>query len=243
MRCARVLWFATVAIGLIVGSAPARAGVGLEVVLRPGYGSAGDQSPTRYQPTGSNQMPASAIWAGTTKPYGGGFVLDGAVGYRPFSFVSLGLTGGWRTSAVSSSAVPNELTGVSRSAMQAGFYGRGYLPVTGALSDFDPWASVGVNYVYDKQTYNQSVTVPTGAVSLTHHGVGIPLAIGIDYRILPFLAAGPSFQYQIVTGEGGCMIPSGNQGHQCSDADSSIRVTATKNYQVWSIGLELRLFL
>jgi len=59
---------------------------------------------------------------------------------------------------------------------------------------------------------------------------------------LPFLAAGPSFQYQIVTGEGGCMIPTG-ESHQCSDADSSIRVTATKNYQVWSIGLELRLFL
>ena len=243
MRSGRLLSFATAVIAVIIGPAPARAGVGLEVVLRPGYGSAGDTSPTRYEANRNNPMQASAIWAGAAKPYGGGFVLDGAVGYRPLSFVSLGLTGGWRTSAVSSSATPNELTGVSRSALQVGFYGRGYLPVTGALNAFDPWASVGVTYVYDKQTYNQSVTVPTGIVSLTHHGVGIPLALGIDYRILPFLAVGPSFQYEIVTGMGGCMIPPGSEGHQCSDADSSIRVTAAKNYGVWSIGLGLRLAL
>jgi len=228
-------------IAVIFGSAPARAGLGLEVVLRPGYGSAGDTSPTRYEANPNNPMQASTIWDGTAKPYGGGFVLDGAVGYRPLSFVSVGLTGGWRTSAVSSSA--NEPTGVSRSAWQVGFYGRGYLPVTGALNAFDPWASVGVNYVYDKQTYDQSLTVPTGTVSLTHHGVGIPLAVGIDYRILPFFAVGPSFQYEIVTGMGGCMIPPGGESHQCSDADSSIRVTAAKNYGVWSIGLGLRLAL
>jgi hypothetical protein len=243
MRSGRLLSFATAVIAVIIGPAPAHAGLGLEVVLRPGYGSAGDTSPVRYEASpGNPNMQASAIWKGTAKPYGGGFVLDGAVGYRPYSFVSLGLTGGWRTSTASSS-IPNELTGVSRSGLQVGFYGRGYLPVTGLLSDFDPWASVGVNYVYDKQTYNQSTTAPTGLVSLTHHGVGIPLSLGIDYRILPLLAVGPSFQYEIVTAEGACMIPPGSEGHQCSDADSSMRVTAAKNYQVWSIGLELRLFL
>jgi len=225
-------------IAVIFGSAPARAGLGLEVVLRPGYGSAGDTSPTRYEANPNNPMQASTIWDGTAKPYGGGFVLDGAVGYRPLSFVSVGLTGGWRTSAVSSSA--NEPTGVSRSAWQVGFYGRGYLPVTGALNAFDPWASVGVNYVYDKQTYDQSLTVPTGTVSLRTTGSG---SLGRRNR-LPHLALfcrGPSFQYEIVTGMGGCMIPPGGESHQCSDADSSIRVTAAKNYGVWSIGLGLRL--
>jgi hypothetical protein len=107
---------------------------------------------------------------------------------------------------------------------------------------------VGATYVYDKQDYTQTTAAApgTGTVSLTHHRVGIPLAIGIDYRILPFLAVGPSFQYEIVTGVGACMIPSesvSTDGHQCSDADSSIRVTAAKNYQVWSIGLGLRLAL
>ena len=244
MRSGRLLSFATAVLAVIIGPAPAHAGLGLEVMLRPGYGSAGDTSPVRYEANSGNPtLQASDIWKGTAKPYGGGFVLDGAVGYRPLSFLSLGLTGGWRTSAVSSSADPNEPTGVSRSGLQIGIYGRGYLPVTGVLSDFDPWASVGINYVYDKQTYNQSATVPTGLVSLTHHGVGIPLALGVDYRILPFLAVGPSFQYEIVTAEGGCMIPPGSEDHQCSDAASNIRVTAAKDYQVWSIGLELRLFL
>jgi hypothetical protein len=230
--------------------------VGLEVVLRPGYGSAGDKSPVLYEPTGLVQMaPGSvgSIWAGTARPYGGGLVLDGAVGYRPLPFLSFGLTGGWRKSAVSSSGIQDQLSGVSRSALQVGFYGRGYLPLAGMLTGFDPWASVGATYVYDKQTYDQPVTV-TGLgsvsmpISLTHHGVGIPLGLGIDYRVLPFLAIGPSFQYEIVTAVAACMSTNPTQAgligvSQCSNADSRQRVTAAKNYGVWSVGLELRLAL
>jgi hypothetical protein len=251
MRSGQLLSFATAVIAVIIGPAPARAGIGLEVMLRPGYGSAGDQSPVRYEPAA--QLPplpepavgVGSVWRGTAKPYGGGFVLDGAVGYRPLPFVSLGLTGGWRMSAVSSSTIPDQVWDVSRSALQVGFYGRGYLPLVGMLTGFDPWVSVGATYVYDKQTYKQNVTVPV-TVSLTHHGVGIPLAVGIDYRILPLLAVGPSFQYEIVTAAGACMTPSQanlSEPHQCSDADSSIRMTTAKNYGVWSIGLELRLSL
>ena len=85
MRSRRILCFATVAISAFIGPAPARAGLGLEVMLRPGYGSAGDKSPVLYQPTGGKQMQPSSIWAGTANPYGGGFVLDVAVGYQPLS--------------------------------------------------------------------------------------------------------------------------------------------------------------
>jgi hypothetical protein len=216
------------------------------VVLRPGYGSAGDKSPVLYQPTGPN---STLYWVGTDHPYGGGFVLDGAVGYRLLSFISIGLTVGWRTSSASSSEVT--VFDLSRSALQIGLCGRGYLPLVGRLTDVDPWVSVGATYVYDKQTDSQQGGVPSAgpdAVSLTHHGVGIPLAIGVDYRILPFLAVGPSFQYEIVTGvRASCMISfSGNQptgARQCSDAGAGTGVTAAKNYQVWSIGLELRLAL
>jgi hypothetical protein len=85
-------------------------------------------------------------------------------------------------------------------------------------------------------------------IGLTHHGVGIPLGLGIDYRVLPFLAVGPSFQYEIVVPVAGCMTTSPNQAgvigaSLCSDADSSVRVTAAKNYGVWSVGLSLRLAL
>jgi hypothetical protein len=255
MRSGRLFWFATAAIAVMVGPAPARAGVGLEVVLRPGYGSAGDKSPVLYEPTGVVQMApgtVGSIWAGTARPYGGGFVLDGAVGYRPLPFVSFGLTGGWRKSAVSSSGI-QDASGISRSGLQVGFYGRGYLPLVGMLTNLDPWASVGATYVYDKQTYDQPITVTgLGTISmpigLTHHGVGIPLGLGIDYRVLPFLAVGPSFQYEIVVPVAGCMTTSPNQAgligvSQCSDADSRVRVTAAKNYGVWSVGLSLRLAL
>ena len=46
-----------------------------------------------YEPTGVVQMApgtVGSIWAGTARPYGGGLVLDGAVGYRPLPFVSFG---------------------------------------------------------------------------------------------------------------------------------------------------------
>jgi hypothetical protein len=255
MRSGWLFSFATAVIAVMVGPAPARAGVGLEVVLRPGYGSAGDKSPVLYEPTGFMRMQPSevgSVWAGTAKPYGGGFVLDGAIGYRPLPFVSFGLTGGWRKSAVSSSGI-QDVSGISRSALQVGFYGRGYLPLLGMLTNLDPWASVGATYVYDKQTYDQPIPV-TGLgtismpISLTHHGVGIPLGLGIDYRVLPFLAVGPSFQYEIVVPVVGCMTMSPNQAglidfSQCSDADTSQRVTAAKNYGVWSVGLSLRLAL
>jgi hypothetical protein len=129
--------------------------------------------------------------------------------------------------------------------LQVGLYARGYLPLVQTLLGVDPWVSVGVTYVNDKQTYNQATPLPV-TVTLTHYGVGIPLGLGIDYHVLSFLAVGPSFQYEIVTAAGACMSQSESvvsSGRQCSDADSSIRITAAKNYNIWSIGLGLRLFL
>lgn len=85
-------------------------------------------------------------------------------------------------------------------------------------------------------------------VSLTHHGVGIPLGLGIDYRVLPFLAVGPTFRYEYVAAVAGCMSTSPTQPDllgvsYCSNADSRERVTAAKNYGVWAVQLELRLAL
>jgi hypothetical protein len=111
--------------------------MGLEVALGAGYGSAGDKSPVVYKPTGLVQMQpgtVGSIWDGTAKPYGAGFVLDGAIGYRALPFLSFGLTGGWRQSQVSSSEVQAPLSNASRSGLQVGFYARGYLPLVGRLS-------------------------------------------------------------------------------------------------------------
>jgi hypothetical protein len=121
------------------------------------------------------------------------------------------------------------------------------------LSGFDPWVSAGATYVYDTQTYDQIVTVSglgdvTMPISLAHHGIGIPLALGIDYRVLPFLAVGPFFRYEPVVAVAGCMSSNPTQPNvigasYCSTADSRERVTGADNYGIWSLLLELRLAL
>jgi len=241
MRSGRLLAFATAVTAVVLGASQAHAGSDVEVVLRPGYGSAGDKSPVLYHqpPTGNPPTAVGSIWDGTATPYRAGFVFDGAVGYRPLSFISFGVTGGWRKSAVSSSAISFPISDASRTGWQVGVYAKGYVPLIGAWTRIDPWASIGATYVYDKQTYRQTLPLPM-TVSLTHQGVGIPLSFGVDYRVLSILAIGPFFQYEIVTAMGGCMDNPVDH-RQCNDADSSIRMTAVKNYNVWSLGLSLRL--
>lgn len=246
---------AVMIVTLVIATAEAKA-AGLEVMLEPGYGSAGSKSPVLYEPTGLAHMEpgsVSAIWNGSAKPYGAGVVLAGSVGYRVLPFLSFGLTGGWRQSGVKSAEVQAPLSNASRSGLNVGFYVRGYLPLVGALTGFDPWASLGATYVYDKQNFDQAMTINglgniTMPISLTHHGVGIPLALGIDYRVLPFLAVGPAFRYQPVVAVAGCMDTHPTQANligagYCSTDDSRKRITAAESYAVWSLQLELRLAL
>ena len=256
MRFARFLSGAATTTAVLLTSIPMSAAMGLEVMVSPGYGSAGDKSPVVYKPTGVVQMDDAtrgAILDGTAKPYGGGLGIDGSIGYRALSVLSFGLTGGWRQSSASSSQIQAPLSNASRSALQIGFYGRGYLPLVGTLTGLDPWASVGATYVYDKQTYDEAVTI-TGLgdvslpVSLTHHGIGIPLSLGIDYHVLPFLAVGPSFRYEPVIAVAGCMSTNPTQPNvigasYCSTDDSRKRVIGADSYGVWSLQLELRLAL
>jgi hypothetical protein len=112
------------------------------------------------------------------------------------------------------------------------------------LTRLEPWFSVGTSYVYDKQDYDYgrprgSTTAPH--FTLTHHGVGIPLSLGVDYRVLPFLAVGPSFRYEHVTGVSACGRSDDVQTTYCS-SDSPALVSAS-NYAIWSVQLQVRLAL
>jgi len=83
-------------------------------------------------------------------------------------------------------------------------------------------------------------------ITLTHHGVGLPVAIGLDYKVLPFLAVGPAFCYQQVFAVTGCMDTHPTQPNligagYCSTDDSKKRITSAESYGVWSLQLELRL--
>jgi hypothetical protein len=254
MRFARTFSLTATAAVFLVLPIPVCQAMGLEIMVAPGYGSAGDKSPVVYKPTGLARMDdatVGSIWNGTTKPYGAGFSVDGALGYRALTFLSFGVAGGWRQSQASSSQVQAPLSNASRSGLQVGFYARGYVPLVGKLLGFDPWASVGAAYVYDKQSYNEAVAVAglgdiSMPVELSHHGVGIPLGLGIDYHLLPFLAVGPSFRYEPVIAVAGCMSTHPTQPNvigasYCSNADARERIAGADSYGVWSLQLELRL--
>jgi hypothetical protein len=226
----------------------ARGRRGFELMVQPGYGSAGQSSPIVYRtaPLVALTAPPGDVFSGDGAPYGSGFSGQASAGYRMLPFLSAGLYGELRNQ---SADAPNDGTEeLSRSAWGLGTYLRAYLPVH---ARFDPWASVGVGYVRDQQSYRRSFVAgqPAVDVALTHHGVAVPLAIGVDYRLLPELAVGPSFRYAPVLAAGGCFeltasSPFGAVGNKhCSDAQDNQRIVEAKSYGAWSAGLDLRMTL
>ncbi len=214
---------------------------GFEIMIRPGYGSAGSGSPVGLESNVVAPAGSPKLLTGEASPYGGGLVFDGYVGARVAEYISVGLGAGFRNS--SASAIPDG-DGLKRSAFTVAPYVRAYFPMVPVV---DLWVQAGVGYTFDSQKYNG--TVPTtagnlpGTWTLEHRGVALPLGFGVDYPILPMIAMGPSFFYTPVFSAGGCFIPSVNgvEAKQCTDANP--KIAKTSNYGVWSIGLDLRLTL
>lgn len=228
-----------VSVVMLVGSARAAS---LEVSVRPGFGSAGDQSPVAYEANPNVISPTGdPIWNRTAKPYGMGLDVQGGLGIR-FHYVSVGIDGGLRSSSVEDAG--GNITDLKRNGWSVGPYVRGYVPLVPFL---DPWVSVGVRYMRDEQTYKQPITVSQGTFptdwTLEHHGVAVPISVGVDYTILKMLSIGPTFQYALVFPAGACArINAANiaSNNFCSDEQERLRVTAGKGYGVWSLGLSLR---
>jgi hypothetical protein len=223
---------------------------GFEALLRPGYGSAGSSSPVKYEPAPLVYHPdPGSIYDGSAAPYGAGLAGQLALGYRFLPVVSAGLYGELRKSSVEK--VNDGSEDISRSGWGAGFYARGYAPML--LESFDPYLELGVGYVKDTQTYRRGVATTIGSLpgdwKLEHHGVAVPIALGIDYRVLPMLAVGPSFRYAYVFGAGACLresvdTPLGAVSEtQCSDQSQNQRITKAESYGFWSAGLDVRLTL
>jgi hypothetical protein len=215
---------------------------GLELMVRPAYGSAGSASPVVFSPdpgVGFSGDPGK-IWNQQSSPWGGGFVGDAQVGWRPIRFLSLGMTAGVRTA--SSSAPGDDSTELSRSAWRVGPYVRGYVP---SIAGFEPWLSVGAEYMNDTQTYKHTISGINADWKLTHYGVAIPLTIGVDYRFLEYFGVGPSFQYAPVVPVAGCAAPTApnvKTNSFCS-TDDGAKLTKADGYGVWSVGLDLRVTL
>ncbi len=228
----------TLSLITVVGSARAAS---LEVSVRPGVGSAGDASPVAYEPKVPNAPTVDPGWARGAKPYGLGLDLQGGLGIR-FGYVSAGVDGGYRSSSVDD--VGASVTNLKRSGFSVGPYVRGYLPF---VPLFDPWVSVGVRYMRDEQTYQAPVQTTLGARTadwtLEHHGVAVPISVGVDYTFLKMLSIGPTFQYAFVFPAGACARVSGANlvsNNFCANEAENKRLTAAKSYGVWSVGLSLR---
>jgi len=234
---------ATTAVLLLATSAHA----GPEIMIRPAYGSAGKSSPIVYAPTATARLSGDAgkVYDGTGEPYGGGFIGDAYLGWKIIPYLSAGIGAGFRKS--SASAPDDTIKDLARSAWSIGPYVRGYVPLIPAI---DPWISIGIRYMSDTQTYSRASAFPgvNEKWTLHHHGIAIPIAIGIDYPVLPLLSIGPSFEYTIVSSAGGCAKvgaddPRFTSNSFCTDADDRLKITSSKSYSVWSIGLDVRLSL
>ena len=222
---------------------------GLEIMVRPGYGSAASDSPIRFQP-GPNVQTAGdpgALLQGAA-PYGGGFVGQAFLGFRFHPVISGGLRGGLRTT--SAAALSDGTTNLSRSSWDAGLYVRGY-PL--ALNEsirrhIDPWIGVGVEYMRDTQSFQRPVPASTGGavnadMTLDHHAVAVPIGVGVDYRIHPMLSVGPSFEYAIASALAGCVktAAAGFAGSTyCSNDGPGREVIKANQYGVWSASLDVK---
>lgn len=229
---------------------PAAGLKGFELMVRPGFGAAPSDSPVRFEPDANARFAGDpgALMKGAT-PWGAGLVGHATLGYRFLPFLAAGLRGGIRTASASN--VNDGSTNLSRLGWEAGFYVRGY-PLAGveSISKYvDPWVGTGVMYMRDTQTFQRPVATSGGGsingdISLDHHSVAIPLAIGVDYRLTKFLSLGPSFEYTLASAIAGCAktsAPGFTGSTYCSNEEPGGSFVKAKGYGVWSAGLEARL--
>lgn len=218
-----------------VADEPTRGLTGFELMLRPGFGGAQSDSPLRIAPGGHAGWSGSLLYG--TAPYGPGLVANASAGYRFHPLFSAGLRLGIRQASNTSIDDAHRL---NRSAFDVGAYFRAYpLAKTPSIAGYvDPWISVGVGYTRDNQAIDQGIF----QVALDHFAVGVPIGIGLDYRVLPNLSVGPSFEYALALGGSGCVttLTNGVQTAQQCTSDSSSMLQANA-YGVWSTGLDLRL--
>jgi hypothetical protein len=241
----RLLTLASAATALAVApGARAENDDGVELMLRPAYGSAGGSSPVVYSPDPGARLSTDPgnIYGGSASPYGGGFVADAWLGYRFSRFASIGVAGGFRSASTSS--VDDGSTHLARSAWSVGPYVRGYAPT---VLGFEPWISIGVEYMRDQQTFDRPIATVPATWTLVHHGIALPLGVGFDYRFAEFFGVGPSFFYTPVFAVAGCasadaQVPGFTSNSFCSDG-SPPKLTAANGYGVWSVGLDARVTL
>lgn len=218
---------------------------GLEIALRPSIGSAGASSPLQARGDSADTPQPLRPGAGLYGPsIGGGLQL----GFRFHPLVSAGLRADIGT--VSASAPTDGTKDLSRSWQSGGLYARVYpLALNEGMRRYvDPWVATGVTYVHDVQSFSTSTPSATGNVDVAwqadSHAIGVPIGVGVDYRLTKWLSAGPSFEYTIMNPIAGCvkgMNPAtGAEARACTDDSSAKKGLVAVATGAWNASLMLR---
>gem|GEM_PF-1472597 len=182
---------------------------GLELTLLPGVGGAftHDESvflPSERLPRPENSAPFDS--------FGASAGVDLAVGWRFAPYVSAGVRGGYQALTTANVFTSSEAVFQPVDAIRAfhiGVYGRVY-PMSffngsrhnprvffDSLTDrrrFEPWLSLGVELTqYSRHRTYEDVSAMSSYRNWTTRYVGIPIGVGVEYRILQPLAVGLSF--------------------------------------------------
>ena len=217
----------------------------LELMVRPTLGGAGGSSLVHTAP-GLAGNP-SKVFDGSASPYGASFGVGAELGFRFHPLVAAGLRGD--LAKVSATAPTDGTTDLSRSRQSAGLYARAYpLALNESIrKHFDPWLATGIVYMHDTQDFHLPVTSSgttfDSTLKLEHHGVGVPLAIGLDYRLTRAISVGPSFEYTFLVPIAGCLTVSaaGQSSENCSGGSGAgSKAIVADATGAWTAGLDIR---
>jgi hypothetical protein len=182
---------------------------GLELSLLAGVGGALTHHEGVFLP--ASQLPRSEF-SEPFDSFGPSFAGDLAVGWRFAPFVSAGLRGGYQALSTANVFTASEAANGPVDAIGAfhvGAYGRLY-PMAffngsrhnprvffASFTDrrrFDPWVSLGMEYAQFRRarTYEDVSAQGSRATWTTHH-LGLPIGLGVEYRLTQPLAVGLGF--------------------------------------------------
>lgn len=220
---------------------------GLEIMVRPTLGGAGAASPIVASPSARTASGVPSILSGAT-PYGASLGAGAQLGFRFHPLVSAGLRGDFGT--VSASAPSDGTKELSRSWQSAGLYVRAYpLALSPSVRRWvDPWIAAGITYMHDGQRFGLPAKTSAGTTvdaewQLDSHAIGVPLAVGLDYRVTPALSVGPSFEWILTSPIAGCAKQSaaGFQANRlCTDNEGPNALVADAAF-AWNVGLGIKL--
>lgn len=182
---------------------------GLELSLLPGIGGAFTHHEGVFLQPGD--LPRSEF-SEPFDSFGPSINADLAVGWRFAPFVSAGLRGGYQaltTANVFTSAEAFYRPVDAIRSFHVGAYGRVY-PMAffngsrhnprvffdswGDRRRFDPWVSLGVEYMQFQRARTYDDVIAQGSTATwTTHSVGIPIGLGFEYRLTQPLAVGVGF--------------------------------------------------